>query len=81
MIVPAPHVDGLPKGGVADVAEVVHLGAGPQLAFLHLHKIADAAAIANVSVRSEVRKRSDGNVVAHIGLPHHRVHHTDVGSQ
>ena len=74
-----PHVDLLPELGVADVAEVVHLGASPQLAFLHLHKVADAAAIADIGGRPQVSKGTDGNVIADVGLSHHGVHHTHVG--
>ena len=52
----------------------------PSWLFFYLHKIADAATIADIGGRPQVSKWTDGNVVADAGLSHHRVNHTHVGS-
>ena len=75
------HVDVLAEAGVTDVAEVVDLAAGTHLAFLHLHKVADAASIGDVGRRTQMSKGSDGNAIAHRGLPDNGMQHGDIAAE
>ena len=57
---------------------MVDLAAGTHLAFLHLHKVADAATIGDVGRRTQMSKGSDGNAIAHRGLPDNGMQHGNV---
>ena len=57
---------------------MVDLAAGTHLAFLHLHKVADAATIGDLGCWTQMSKGSDGNAIAHRGLPDNGMQHGNV---
>ena len=59
MIVPAPMLASRADPGIADVAQMIGLGAGLEPGVLDLDEIADMGALADLGARAQPRERAD----------------------